>query len=138
MTITALPDAEATVATWLRSVSEVAAIVGGRIYTYIPEQPTWPLMRVARTGGQPVDIDADRVQVQIDCWADARSQELASDAARAIVAAVKEAEFDGPQPDGGYVTCSYIPLGPVWSPDRETGNPRYIVTLDFELWSWEG
>lgn len=64
-------DVEALVSYYLRAQSEVAAICGQRVYTAIPSNPTFPLVRLHRIGGVPPmsrPLHMDRAHLQIDVW----------------------------------------------------------------------
>jgi hypothetical protein len=80
-TIDLFPDAEAAVSIVLR-----AAIPGARVYSSVPRSPTYPLVRVSRVGGTAVvPRRLDAADVQIDVWADKKSE------ARTLAAQVRQA-----------------------------------------------
>lgn len=70
MTLQILPDVERLTVTWLRDQVEAAAIFDDRIYTEIPNSPTWPLARITRVGGGPTSRLArlDAAELQLDVW----------------------------------------------------------------------
>ena len=65
-------DAERLVSTFLRAQSEVSDLVGTRVYTSLPEDKTYPLVRLQRIGGAPELTDDgllwDRADLQVDVW----------------------------------------------------------------------
>jgi Protein of unknown function (DUF3168) len=69
-----MPDAEEFLADWFRAQAEAIALVGARIYTTLPEDKTWPTVRLFRIGGAPADQGdmaywADMPSIQVDVWA---------------------------------------------------------------------
>lgn len=61
-----LPDVEAAAGLLLRN----ADVAGGRVYSSIPTNPTYPLVTYQRTGGTPAEKHKlDRASVQFDAWA---------------------------------------------------------------------
>lgn len=48
-----LPNVEGLVSTFLGAHVDVVALAGGRVYTVIPNAPTWPLVRVHQWDDRP-------------------------------------------------------------------------------------
>jgi hypothetical protein len=84
-----LPNAASLISQALRATPEVAALIGDRVYTEIPKDPTWPLIRVTRFGGVPVTTTPlwlDEARIQIDCWGGTKWQAWqAAETARAAL-----------------------------------------------------
>lgn len=124
-----LPDAERIVTTFLRSRSEVAALVDDRVYAEIPRKVAdrvFPLVRVSRTGGGPTEspLHMDRAILAVDVWGGTKFE------AQAVAAAIMAVldDIGGYSAHGGYSTGSS--LGTLrYVPDEsfEPPRPRYIV-----------
>lgn len=123
MALPLLPDAELVVARYLRAHSEVALRVGMRVYTELPPDPVWPLVRLVRIGGVAEENGyIDRARIQVDAWAASKFE------ARIVAATVQAALFAAP---GSVVSGAVFgevvnDLGVTWSPDPATGQPRYL------------
>lgn len=126
-----LPDAEALVYAYLSTHAGVDALVAGRVYSAVPEAPTYPLVTLTRVGGAPtLAYWVDSPRVQLDAWG--RSKGEASDLARTLVAAC--AELAGRTVPGHGVVTSVLPvLGPLWQPDTEVAPPRPRYLVDVQL-----
>lgn len=71
MTVSVLPDAEKLVIDWALATSDVADLVSDRIYSALPNEPTFPAVRITRIGGQPVasrPLWLDNALLQVDVW----------------------------------------------------------------------
>jgi hypothetical protein len=122
----AFPDIEALVGYWLRT-----QIGGSRVYSSIPNNPTWPLVTVKRIGGIPrIETMLDSAHIQLDVWGNNKSEarDLADNMRRTLHAmqGQKFATASG-APDNGYVTAVTDSLGLTFLPDPTTGRDRYIV-----------
>jgi hypothetical protein len=129
-----LPDVARLVSAYLRTVPEVAAIVGDRVYTVFPKQIGGePFVLVTRIGGTPVvgrPRVVERATMQLDAYGGpiALAYQLAETCLQAL------AELEGEQPDElgnvcdvvALVTHRYVP-DETWKPPR----PRYVS--DFEV-----
>ena len=120
-------DVEALLSQYLRSQSEVAAFVGQRIYTDLPADKTFPLVRLWRIGGVPKisrPLYLDTAHIQIDVWGGSKA--TAMDTTNAIREELAKIVDDDPvQPLG--VVCG-VRFGPVaYLPDEsfEKAKPRY-------------
>lgn len=123
MALRLLVDAELLAVRYLRAVPEVAAVVSARVYTEIPPEPTYPLVRLTRIGGIPaIRRHLDVARLQVDVWANSKF------AARGLAATVQAALHDmvGAHTEG-VVTRVEDDLGLTWAPDPETDVARYTA-----------
>lgn len=80
MTVTLLPDAQAIVSQYLRSRSEITALVDQRVVSHLardPESQTYPVLRVVRIAGAPVysvPLFLDEAWFQIDAFGGTTAQ----------------------------------------------------------------
>lgn len=116
------PDTEAMCARAMRD----AGICGGRVYSSIPRNPTWPLATVKRLGGIPaIERRLDSVRIQVDVWGNNKSEaRMWCDASRV---ALHEMEGSSFMVEGGHVTGVEDELGMIYVQDPETARDRYIV-----------
>jgi hypothetical protein len=121
-----LPDIEAICVAYLATHADVVALCDDRVYTEIPEAPTYPFVTVRRIAGLPRPRPRwiDQAQLQIDAWGDddAYSREDTRDLCETVVAALHE--LPGIT-DLGVVTAVEDILGPRSLPDPETSFPRF-------------
>lgn len=133
-------DAEGAVRTWARANATITAVAEG-VFFAIPENygGSWPLLTLARVGGAPelAIAPVDRALIQFDCWGPPSKQEagkyLAASLAAAVVTAARQ--LVNPTSMGTDVAGmgAEVELGPVWSPDPETDQARYVVDVAFYL-----
>lgn len=123
-----LVDVEALVSQYLRSQSEVTAYVGQRVYTVLPDDKTFPLVRLTRVGGVPPmsrPLHIDNARIQIDVFGGSKATAL--DAMDAIREELAKLPDEAPvQPLG--VVCG-VRFGPLaYLPDEsfERPKPRYV------------
>lgn len=123
MTPLLLPDAELVIARALRADPDVAAMTSGRVYTEIPRDPVWPMLRLFRIGGT-ADTSAyyERARLQIDAWGESKHQ------ARLLAATARHALLlmPGRVGDGAIIGEVVDDHGLLWAPDPDTGRPRYL------------
>lgn len=126
-----LVDAEALVSQYLRSQSEVTSLVGQRIYTALPADPSFPCVRLTRIGGVPKmsrPVHVDSAHLQIDVFGGSKATALDTvDAIREELA--KVVDEDPVQPLG--VVCG-VRFGPLaYLPDDafEKPKPRYALDV---------
>lgn len=127
--IRVLPDAEALVVNYLLAVPEVVAVVDDRIGTELPDAEVYPALVVTRVPSlQAVRRHLDAAEIQVDAWADTRTE--ASDLARTAHAAllVMVGEFDDGL-GGGVVTGVDETNGLGWLPDQATDRPRFFFQM---------
>lgn len=127
MTVTLLPDIERLMTSFLRAQSEVSTIVGGRVYTEVPDNPTFPLVRVRRLGGfptlsRPLQVDAPLVQIE-GYAATKGAARLLTETCRAVLAERVEGVHDTG------VVAGVIFGALIWLPDEDftPPKPRYIA-----------
>lgn len=131
MAIVTMPDAERLVIDALIADPDLAALVAGRVYGVLPNQKTFPLIRVVRWGGEMVDDGdpfwSDAPALQIDTWADRKAEAVqVAEVARAVCAQ----RLKGRHPLGvvagvGIGTSVYDP-DPTWDPAK----PRVRLAID--------
>lgn len=128
-----LVDIEAAFIDFLLAQPSVSALVGTRIYTRKPADPTWPLITVRRVAGgvTPADGPLDNPTLQVDCWADGDNEDQASLIARTTIAALADLRAYDARHLGLYLVNGVVPLT-----DPDTGRAR--VSLDVELFVWGG
>ena len=125
------PDVELVVRTYLvRTASRVRALVGNdRVYTVVPKDATFPMLRVVRFGGGPVRQVPHHLiaaALQLDAYGGSKA-----DARRLIDTALAElADMAEHTHDGAVVTgvnigsARYLPE-PVFTPPK----PRYTADV---------
>ncbi len=124
MAVDLLPDPEKVTGDYLRAHTDVAALVGDRVATKIPDTPTWPLLRLTRIGGTSAARNTLEVaRMQFEGWADDEPT------ARLVTATVRAAleQAPGYVHADGYITAVGFELGPIPIPDPETSRPRYLL-----------
>lgn len=131
MTLSILNDAERLLSLFLRQDDDISTSVGDRVYTVLPAEPTWPLIRLQRWGGSPViqrPLVLDSVQIQIDVWGDRKKQ--AQDIAQ-LVRAVLSDRLPWGNSTEGWLT--FARLGNLrYLPDDsfDPPRPRYVIDLE--------
>jgi hypothetical protein len=129
-----LPDVTKLVSTYLRSVPDVAALLGNRVYAVFPAQldPSLTFALVQRIGGTPPlprPLVVDLAVMQLDVYAGTHA--AAWQATATCCAAL--AEWEGEQPDGTGNVCGVI-VGPRrWVPDTTYKPPKARYVSDFEV-----
>ena len=128
-----LPDVSRIVSSYLRSVPEVVALVGQRVYTAFPRQvpKSASFVLVQRIGGPPVVTRAlvvDLAVVQLDAYGGPQA------AAHELVATCRAALVDlvGEQPNALGNVCG-VGFGPLrYVPDEsyKPPRPRYVADLE--------
>ncbi len=120
-----MPDAELVIGAALQA----ANVCGGRVYSSVPaKNPTFPLAKVARLGGTPVErhrIDAARIQV--DVWGENKAQ--ARDQADAARLAIFELEGTTSMLGSAVVTGVDDEVGLTFLPDYDTNRDRYTFSV---------
>lgn len=104
MSLTLLPDISRAVSELTRAQPEFAALAGGRLYTVVPAEKTFPLGRITTIGGQassrPYWLQTSIVQV--DIWADTRA---AAHQVAETVRSISQDRFVGVHHLSGGVDC---------------------------------
>lgn len=118
------PDVEAMAARALRE----AGVCGGRAYSSIPGNPTWPLAVVQRLGGvPPVPRRLDAARIQVDIYGNTKSEaRAAADAARLALHRCEGTTFVS---EMGYVTGVEDEMGMTFLPDPVTKRDRYTFAV---------
>jgi hypothetical protein len=133
MPINILPDAELALIQYLRSRSEITALVpGSRITTVAPPEPTYPLVRVMRIGGTGTSwglIDEPAFQVDVIGGSRHLCQQIARTIRACILAIANDTVSEGTLASASEET------GIQWFPDTVVVPPlprfvaRYRVFL---------
>lgn len=131
------PDSEALVATWLR---QAGGVIPARVYSSIPNTPTWPLLRVQRIGGLPKDRRwVDYPSLQVEVYGDtlkSQAHDIAA-AARARCMAMQGLIFTTEGGDGADAEVKAVEdtLGLTWLPDPSytPARPRYLFGIAVTL-----
>lgn len=118
-----LPDVEQMVIQWALGTPAVNT-VSDRIYSAVPANPTFPLIRVTRIGGLPTSrlLWLDQASLQVDVWGGAKATaRLVAETMRAHMSA----DLVGPH-NPGSVTAVEVG-GLTWLPDADytPAKPRY-------------
>lgn len=125
MTLQLLPDIEAISINWLLAHPDVGV---DRIYTEIPEGPTYPFVTVLRIAGRPRPQPRwlDQAQLQVAAWGDdgELSREATRDLCETCIAALHEMKNE--VTTLGVVTAVEDIIGPRSLPDPETSFPRFM------------
>ncbi|MCA1569310.1 MAG: DUF3168 domain-containing protein [Chloroflexi bacterium] len=72
-----LPNVEALVSAFLRAHPDVVVVVGDRVYTVVPSNPTWPLVRVHQWDDQPAGqtpLHHVAAYLQLDAFGGSKAQ----------------------------------------------------------------
>lgn len=117
-----LPDAEVLLVAFLAEHPALAALHGGRVGTQLDRGR--PALRVTRVGGTPPAWWEDAPELQVEAWA--ATQDEASVLIRTVIEALEE--VDGQHPEGA-VRGHEVHFGPLWSPDPDTEEARYLISL---------
>jgi len=125
-----LPDVELVAVTYLRRTgSRVRDLVGDRVYTVIPTNAVFPLLRLVRIGGAPVSsatLHLDAAAMQLDAAGGSKA-----DARRLLDTARAElADMNLATHTGAVVTA--VTFGPSrYLPDKDftPAKPRYVADV---------
>lgn len=128
MTVIALPDVEGALRSWLRSQSEISAVVSTRVFFGVPDDTAFPLISLFRLGGtdQTGEAPLDDALIQFDCWGGIKNKAQAFQVANAVRGVLRAMTPQLLTPEVyGYGAS---PSAPFWSPDPEDDRARYVVT----------
>ncbi len=121
MALLILPDAEKLTIGYLVGVPEVVAVVGSRVHTAVPTEPTYPLVVVRRFGGFDADEGVlDAARIQLDCYGNTKGQ------AQTLAQTVRAALHQMSRSVAG-VTGVAPGAGPTWSPQGDNNQPMYLI-----------
>lgn len=125
-----LPDVERLLSEFLRDQPEVTDLLAARVYTVLPRDKEFPLLRLVRLGGYDeqicVPLVIDEAVVQMDVWGGPKA--LAYQAA-ATVRAVLSARLIGGHDEGVVQNIRHGALR--YLPDEEftPARPRYTFDV---------
>jgi hypothetical protein len=125
--LSVLPDAELALTQYLRSISELVALVPtSRISTQLPPKPVYPVVLVSRTGGSPVvwqTLDEPALQVDVIGGDKATCSLIMRTVAAAILAIRNDIVAEA------VLSSAYEEIGPAWIPDTVPiiPIPRYVA-----------
>lgn len=124
-------DVEGALRTWLRTQTDLTALVSQRIFLGIPKDTVlYPFVTLSRVGGgddgsdNPMDLPVVSFQV----WASNRtSAELTTRTLRGVLRELRSTLIDTG------VRCSHIATQSFFQPDPESNKPRYIVSAQLAV-----
>lgn len=126
-----MPDAEVVAVQWARNNPALTAIVGTRISTRVPKNPTFPLITVFRVSGAPDPGEAplDQAQLQWDCYGQANGDASPDYASASLVARtlIEQIEKASGSTGNGTILGVDVTSGPRRQDEPTTGWARYIV-----------
>jgi hypothetical protein len=124
-----LPDVVDLAITALAAQSTVTALVSTRLYSRLPDVPTWPLLVVTLVDHDESPEPAFGVaRVQVDAWGAGNGpgyDQAAFTLARTVVSVARD--LRGTYAGGTIVGCAPGLIVP--APDPDTGRARSIVDL---------
>lgn len=135
MSVEVVPDIEGALRSWLRSNISPSTLVGSRVYFAVPDNPTYPLVTVARIGGgdDEGETPLDQALLTIDVYGSLNGQGHGDKAgATAVVNAIRSAlrQIRGRTTLTDSVDAFGAEVaGVVWSPDPDNGRPHYALTV---------
>ena len=124
------PDVLGDVRTWLRAHPWVQPSVAGRVFFRLPDNPTFPCVRIYDAGttqqaGETPIIDA---QIGVDVWGGTYQQATAITNA---IAAACHMLSPGSLIGTSTVVLNADPGTAIDSPDPDTGQARKVLTVTF-------
>lgn len=126
MPLSVIPDVETITVQALNAQPSITALVGARIYAWIPATPVYPLIRVTKTASLFVDEEGlEDARLFVECWAD--DDNTASLLARTVVAARKDLK--------GIYAAGWVALTDVFGsvPLHDPNSERFRWTVDLEM-----
>lgn len=133
------PDSLNDIRYFLRRHPDLVPFTAGRCFFRIPDNATFPLQRIYRTGGAVQQggggTPIQDVLVSIECWHD---QLGGYTVLRQLVAATESAVFSLPSrslinPTGNTLVVDAVCLNVIDSPDPDNGAPRFICDTRFTV-----
>lgn len=128
-----LPDTEGALRSWLRLNTNIAALVGDRVYFAMPEQdaPELPLIVFYRVGGLPDLMGQVYPDFIIEAWD--RNKHDASNLATVVAGEIQDSNHRPPVVvDGVKVMAGTVNFGPVPSGGTNRAK-RYRVDSSFHM-----
>lgn len=129
MMLVLLPHIERLYSSFLRAQPEVAALVKDRVFTVLPKDKEFPLVRITRIGGAPVvrrPLHLDRALVQVDAFGG--SKQLTWEIAETC-RAVTALRLVGGHADGVVTDVDWGGLSDVPDPEFDPPKPRLLFTV---------
>lgn len=130
--MSAWPDVEGALRTYLRNDTGLAALVDRRVFFGVPQDPTrFPLVTIQRIGGgqdPSADVPIDLAVVQVDAWGNPRRKDEAYGVMAAIRTAL-EAIRGRTQLDTGVTAFGAEVETVLFAPDPADDRPRYSATV---------
>lgn len=127
--LSVMPDDELALIQYLRSVSEITALVpANRITTQLPAQATFPAITLTRAGGTAAQWQRiDEPAIQVDVWgpADRHTCKQIALTVRAAILAIRNDVVSE-----ATLVSGLEEVGPQWLPDTELSVkplPRYTA-----------
>lgn len=123
-------DAERLLSAFLRSRSEITALVEDRVYTDLPSRPVFPLVRIQLIGGAPrfsLPLYLDDAVLQIDCYGGPKVQaRQLVDTVRALAASsfFRTVHAEGVVSNVDFGGLQYLP-----DVEFDPPKPRYVAEL---------
>lgn len=133
MAQTLAPDVELVTVTFLKAQAAISSLVGTRVYTVVPNSPTWPLLRVVRIGGGPLSsypLHLDQALLQIDAYGGSKYEaRTLVETVKAELAEIQLASHSGAVVTGAnFGTTRYLPDS-TFDPAR----PRYVADVEISI-----
>lgn len=135
--LVAYPEAEGAAKAWVRSTG----LVGNRAFLGLPARVSaWPVVVVVRAGLGPLrGLPVDHALIQLEVWGAPPAQGARGGQDRYAVAAVATALAGAadslapgtPMGTGVVSAGAEVTRGPVWSPDPDDGQSRYLLDVAF-------
>lgn len=122
-----LPDMEQELVDFLTTHPSLTGLHGGRVGTELRTDLT--AVQVTSLGGSMGWPWEGVPEFQISSWGGTKAQASLLD--RTVAAAVFD--LDGTAVDGGRVTGVAVRLRALWSPDEQTGRPRYRTDVALDV-----
>lgn len=124
-----LPDAERLLSAWLRDQPELADLVDDRVYTILPHDKAFPLVRLVRVSGaaslsRPLVLD--EAHIQFDVWGTVKAQAFE---VAATVRALLSERLIGAHDLGVVQNVTHGPLQYLPDGDFEPAKPRYLFDV---------
>ena len=124
-----LSDAEEDFKSWLVAEPDLASLHGGRVYWRIPNQPSYPLVRLYRAGGgkQPGEANMRDIRFGVEVLGGAVDGPTWL-AVRTLTTAIESVvdNLDNVA-QGGTMFCNGIVTGVTDKPDPDTGRPGRVL-----------
>lgn len=132
------PDLEGALRAHLRADTGVQTALGGqRVFFSIPDNPTWPLVTVARVGGgqsETSDAPVDFALISVDVWGElddnGRPKKIQSTAVVNAVRSALDVIRGRTTLSTGVDVFGVNVAGVVWAPDPDNGRPHYAITAE--------